>query len=163
MRIKLREMAQELYESIYSAEPCAAFEDTDFEFSALSTRDRQGLNRTISSADIKLALFHMRGLKMLGQDSLPFSLFQNNWDIVGQSVIDFVKNGLDKGEFPDYIKESLITLISKQEGPYWMIHFRPITLCNVIVKVSCPRPRLARIRDGHAMPTRTQGSKLLKG
>lgn len=73
---KLRETARELYKSLYIAEQCTPLEEMNFDFPLLSSRDRQGLNRNVSEAEIKGALFHMGGFNAPGPDGLPPCFFQ---------------------------------------------------------------------------------------
>lgn len=55
---------------------------------------------------------------------------------MGPLVVEFIKQAFDQKSFSNSMKnKTLITLIPKQEGPETMSQFRPMALCNVVVKL----------------------------
>lgn len=129
---KLSDLAREFYKNLYKAEQCLPIEDTNLHFPSLNHSDRRSLNRMVSEPEVKAALFQMGGLKAPGSDGLPPCFFQKNWEVVGGSVVRFVKAAFEQGIFPSSMNESLRTLIPKQEVVEAMNQFRHIALCNVI-------------------------------
>lgn len=61
--------------------------------------------------------------------------YQKFWDTVGPDVITYVKRAFEKGEVEEGSNQVLITLIPKQKVPEKITQFRPIALCNVLIKI----------------------------
>lgn len=61
--------------------------------------------------------------------------FQRFWHIVGDSVKREVKEAFTSQKVPEYLNQTLISLIPKQLGPETVSHYRPISLCNTVYKV----------------------------
>lgn len=62
--------------------------------------------------------------------------FQRFWHIIGDEVFDFVTNILHSTFFLDDVNCTNITLISKVKSPKLVFEFRPISLCNVVYKIT---------------------------
>lgn len=77
----------------------------------------------------------MNGRKAAGEEGLSAVFFQKYWNIVGASMTKFVLEAFRVGSFPPDMNRTLISLIPKQSPPECMAHFRPISLCNVVVKI----------------------------
>ena len=77
----------------------------------------------------------MGAFKAPGPDGVMPLFYQQFWGEVGTSVISFVQQAFKDGQFDPTINETLITLIPKVESPEHITQFRPISLCNVVVKV----------------------------
>ncbi|KAL5564670.1 hypothetical protein UlMin_027834 [Ulmus minor] len=62
--------------------------------------------------------------------------YQKYWSIVGEEVttacLGFLNEGLDLGS----INETLITLLPKVKCPTQITEFRPISLCNILYKIT---------------------------
>lgn len=58
---------------------------------------------------------------------------------MGTEIIQFVIRAFVDGHFPNYLNESLITLIPKQEVSETMAQFRPIALSNMVIKIITKR------------------------
>lgn len=72
--------------------------------------------------------------KSPGNDGLPAKLYQANWTVVGKSVCEFVQAAFRDGNFDRKVNETLLCIIPKTDHPERMNQFRPISLCNVVVK-----------------------------
>lgn len=55
--------------------------------------------------------------------------------MVGLSIVTFVQSVFRLGRVPLDVNTSVICLIPKVEYPKSLTQFRPISLCNVIVKI----------------------------
>ncbi|KAL5555420.1 hypothetical protein UlMin_037656 [Ulmus minor] len=86
--------------------------------------------------DVRTAIFQMASLKRPGADGMSALFYQKYWSIVGDEVttacLGFLNEGLDLGS----INETLITLLPKVKCPTQITEFRPISLCNVLYKIT---------------------------
>ena len=55
--------------------------------------------------------------------------------MVGNSVKNEVKSIFANQRVPEYLNQTLVTLIPKQLGPEKVSQYRPISLCNTIYKI----------------------------
>lgn len=85
--------------------------------------------------EIEDAIFHMHPLKGPGPDGLPALFFQKFCHIVGRDVKAHVKEILNHSRDPEDINKTFIALIPKGKNPASSKDFRPISLCNVVMKI----------------------------
>lgn len=69
---------------------------------------------------------------------------------MGPSVSEFVRKAFLVASFPTEMNETLITLIPKQNPSKKFAHFRPISLCNVVVKI------ISKVIANHLKPLTTK-------
>lgn len=93
------------------------------------------MNREVTSEEIKRAIFQMGPDKVSSPDVCPLSFFQRFWDVVGESVIQFVKEAFRRGTIPEEMNKVAIFLLPKIEETESLSKFRPIALCNVLIKI----------------------------
>ncbi|XP_028779093.1 uncharacterized protein LOC114735561 [Neltuma alba] len=99
--------------------------------------DQPILDRTSTEVDVKeihFAMFSMGGLKALEPDGLNALFFQHQWDNLGSSVIQVVKDTFSDPSSIQKLNYMFTVLIPKREYPETICDFRPIILCNVIYK-----------------------------
>ncbi|KAL5565680.1 hypothetical protein UlMin_028844 [Ulmus minor] len=84
----------------------------------------------------RTAIFQMAPSKSPGVDGMSALFYQKYWSIVGDEVttacLGFLNEGLDLGS----INETLITLLPKVKCPTQITEFRPISLCNILYKIT---------------------------
>ena len=97
--------------------------------------ERDHISRGINEEEIKVALWSLKPFKALGPDGLHAGFFQKFWPVVGDSVIEEVKEVFVSKKVLDYLNRTLITLIPKIQGPETLGNYRPISLCNTVYKV----------------------------
>jgi hypothetical protein len=74
--------------------------------------------------------------KAPGPDGFPTHFFQTHWDICSEEVAAAVLRVLTGEDNMEEINQIFIVLIPKVARPEELGQFRPISLCNVIYKIS---------------------------
>lgn len=101
----------------------------------ISTADNEQLLAEVTYEEVKQAVFSMHPDKAAGPDGLNPAFFQSFWNIVERDVVNFCRNFVSTGTLPPGINESLVCLIPKIKVPQTMGDLRPISLCNVLVRI----------------------------
>ena len=83
----------------------------------------------------KTALFQMYPTKAPGPDGFPAHFFQGHWDVCGEEVTHAVLKILNGVEEIGEVNQTLLVLIPKVLGASSLYQFRPISLCNVVLKI----------------------------
>jgi hypothetical protein len=85
--------------------------------------------------DVEEAINQMHPLKAPGPDGLPALFFQKFWHVVGRDVKNLVLGILNNNKSPEFINSTFIVLIPKGKNPKSPKDYRPISLCNVVIKI----------------------------
>ena len=101
----------------------------------LAEEESEALNREVLEEEIKEALWSMKPFKAPGLDGLHVGFYQCFWLMVGKSVVEEIKDIFLKKKIPEYLNQTLITLIPKIKGPESLGNYRPISLCNTVYKL----------------------------
>lgn len=89
----------------------------------------------MSMDEVKSAILGMSPLKAPRPDGMHALFFQENWDVIRQTMFSLVKGAFHDGQFPTMLSKTYISLMSKVEHPEVVSHLRPIALSNVVYKV----------------------------
>ncbi|OMO51256.1 reverse transcriptase [Corchorus capsularis] len=133
----IKQLVLSHFQLVYQAERI----DVDFENCCLKIRmplnDEQLmlLSHVPQEDEIHSALKAMTPYKSSGPDGFQAAFYQANWEVVRELVYNFVKNAFITGQFEEDLSRVLIVLIPKVESPVKVTQFRPISLCNVMVKL----------------------------
>lgn len=101
----------------------------------LEAGEANTLNAEIIVQEMKDGLWSLKPLKAPGPDGFHASFFQVFWNIVGDSIVEEVKNIFSSSTMPRHLNETLITLIPKCPKADCLAAFKPISLCNTVYKV----------------------------
>lgn len=85
--------------------------------------------------EVKETLSQMHPLKAPGPDGLPALFYQKYWGTVGTEVCSLVSDVLNNGRNLSDINITHIVLIPKGKNPSTPKEFRPISLCNMVMKM----------------------------
>jgi hypothetical protein len=93
------------------------------------------LNQDFSANEVSIAVHQLKGNSAPGPDGLSAKFFQTYWDIIGGDITNYALNVLNHGGDPDPLNDTYICLIPKNKQPTSPTDFRPIALCNVMLKI----------------------------
>lgn len=88
-----------------------------------------------TAEEIKNILFHLPKCKSPGPDGFSAEFFITSWDLVGQDLINAVRNFFLTSEMPRQVNATFISLIPKTIGASSLSDFRPVSLCNIVYKI----------------------------
>jgi hypothetical protein len=101
----------------------------------ISADMRDHLNTSFTQEEVMAAIKEMKGLAAPGPDGLPALFYHNYWEIVGREVTEAVLDVLNNEGDPSQYNATHICLIPKIKNPLGPSDYRPISLCNVILKI----------------------------
>lgn len=84
---------------------------------------------------MKRVLFKMHLDKALGPDGMTPAFFQKHWSVIGADIVNLVSNFFKDGTISQGLNDTNVVLITKKKSPIKIKELRPISLCNVLVKV----------------------------
>ncbi|KAL5862025.1 hypothetical protein ACOSQ4_003321 [Xanthoceras sorbifolium] len=93
------------------------------------------LERPFSAEEIRRALFDMAPSKTPGIDGFNTGFFQQFWPIIGKGMTDACLSILNDHRPMSELNHTLVILIPQIDRAVKMGDFRPISLCNVSLKI----------------------------
>lgn len=128
-------MAIKFYTDLFPLDPEAGGNFIIGKFPSLEQDVMQKLEATYTSKEVCGALMGMGSLKALGPDEFQALFFKKTWAKIGPALTEFVL-GVRRGEMsPKEESGALLVLIPKKVEPMTIREFRPISLCNVSIKL----------------------------
>ncbi|CAM8896820.1 unnamed protein product [Rhodiola kirilowii] len=88
-----------------------------------------------TEGEIKRALFQMHPTKAPGLDGYSALFYQTNWDVVSRDIIREVLMCLNNEVINPTLNATLIVLVPKVQKVEKVEQLRPISLCNVVMKI----------------------------
>lgn len=82
-----------------------------------------------------MALFSMHPDKSPGPDGMNPAFSQRFWNIIGPDTVKECRQILSSGKIPQNLNDTLVVLIPKKANPEVLADLRPISLCNVLIKI----------------------------
>lgn len=119
--------------SIMNRRPSAALGLSPFQ-ARLTEAEHEILAAQLTAKEIKDAVWATHPTKAPGPDGLQGFFYQNCWNTVGPSVIQFVQQAFLLGHFDTGMCKAFVCLIPKVSNPSTISEFHPISLCNVLYK-----------------------------
>ena len=103
-------------------------------FSSLSANTCSLLATPPTRADIEATIKSFQLLKAPGPDGFHPIFFQKFWNIIGDSITDYIQGIFTEKKIPPNLNSTLICLIPKVSSPETVHQFRPIGFCNTLYK-----------------------------
>jgi hypothetical protein len=104
--------------------------------SRITAEMNEHLLQPCTPEEVSQALQHMGPLKAPGPDGFSADFYQQNWGIVGDEVCRAISKFISIGVMDLEINATHIVLVPKKPKPTSVSDFRPISLCNVIYKLT---------------------------
>lgn len=132
----LSNMAHEYFRKLYSCESSTSdLQGYPASFPRLSDAVLSHIQRDVTDLEIREAAFYIGAFKAPGPDGIHASFFHTQWDSIGGKVCDFVKQVFEEPSKISSVNQTHIVLIPKVEYPESLKDLRPISLCNVSLKI----------------------------
>lgn len=133
-REDLKHLAVEFYGQSFSANREVNADFIRGHFLSLEEQCRN-LEKDVPITETKKALNDIGSWKALGPDSFQAGFYKNTWEVAGLAVHNFVQRVMKGEAISEEAGEALLVLIPKEANPSSIKRFRPISLCNVYVKL----------------------------
>ncbi|KAL8126011.1 hypothetical protein AgCh_013344 [Apium graveolens] len=101
----------------------------------ISDEQDKELVMPVTREEVKNAAFSMHPDKSPGIDGLNSCFFQTYWNVVGEDVIRCCQTFMNTGELPQAANKTVVCLIPKIKNPQKVTDLRPISLCNVLIRI----------------------------
>ncbi|PNX96792.1 ribonuclease H, partial [Trifolium pratense] len=95
----------------------------------------QELSKDFTKEEVFQAMKDMKSLAAPDPDGLPALFYHNYWEIIGEEVTNMVLDVLNNNGDPSHLNSTYICLIPKVKNPSSPSEYRPISLCNVTLKI----------------------------
>lgn len=132
---ELERIGIDFYKELFIANPNAGGRFIQGRFPQILRDAIQILQADCTLEELARALKGMGLLKAPGPDGFQPILFKRTWEIMGKAIFKFAGDVLGEGSIPSESTEDLLVLIPKKANPGLIRNFRPISLCNVSLKL----------------------------
>ena len=132
---KIQDTIISYFETMFTATTTEEQLSERLTFKRITEEQSYGLIQPVEEEEIRAAVFAMYPDKSPGIDGFNPCFFQVYWAIVKQDVVAFCKNFFDHGVLPENVKRTLVCLIPKVKQPKQVSDLRPISLCNVLMRI----------------------------
>ncbi|KAL8090281.1 hypothetical protein AgCh_039666 [Apium graveolens] len=131
----LSELITTYYDKMFTATETQWEEIVNKVPSSITEVQNKELLREVSVEEVRSALFHMHPDKSLGPNGMTPGFFQKHWSLVRNDIVLMVKKFFTEGVLLDGLNDTNLVLIPKKKNPSSVSDLRPISLCNVLVKI----------------------------
>jgi exonuclease III len=133
---EIQEVFLKYFQEIFTSSNPTNFQETmQVVANKVSPQMRDYLNQDFTAAEVSYATHQLKGNAAPGPDGLNANFYHTYWDIIGGDIIDAALNILNHGGNPTSYNDTFICLIPKNNNPTNPADFRPIALCNVMLKI----------------------------
>jgi hypothetical protein len=135
-RDKIEQIFLSHFQQLFTSQPTTNVEETTHLVQNKITSDQYNLLvQDYSVEEVTNAIKEMKSLAAPGLVGLPTKFYHTYWDIVEKDVISAALNILNNNGDPSPFNNTHSCLIPKINNPTHPSDFRPISLCNVTLKL----------------------------
>ncbi|KAK3549353.1 hypothetical protein QTP70_034579 [Hemibagrus guttatus] len=143
---EIRKQTVSFYSKLYSSEWSGAqvVEDSFLVgLPKLSERAARELDGELSLEELHEALQRMENGRVSGIDGLPAEFYKAFWAVIGQDVLDVLRDSIQRGELPLSCRRAVLTLLPKKGDLTHLKNWRPVSLlctdCKLLSKALASR------------------------
>ncbi|KAK3511548.1 hypothetical protein QTP70_009337 [Hemibagrus guttatus] len=143
---EIRKQTVSFYSKMYSSEWSGAqvVEDSFLVgLPKLSERAARVLDRELSLEELHEALQRMENGRASGIDGLPAEFYKAFWAVIGQDVLDVLRDSIQRGELLLSCRRAVLTLLTKKGDLTHLKNWRPVSLlctdCKLLSKALASR------------------------
>ena len=134
---EILKIQDDFYEKLYTSQKIKIHESylEGLNLKTLSDFERLDLEQTITTDEIKKAIFDMPDNKVPGNDGLPVEFYKFFYNELEGILVEVIKTAAREG-FPEKMSQGIISLLEKADKNLLLIaNWRPLSLLNVDFKV----------------------------
>ncbi|XP_074360805.1 uncharacterized protein LOC141701064 [Apium graveolens] len=132
---EIQAIISKYFEQIFTRSDSGELIPDRIKFQSITEEQSHNLLVHVVEKEVKEAVFSMAPEKSPGVDGLNPAFFQTYWIIVGKDVVDFCAKFFENGELSNNVNSILVCLIPKVKHPKQVSDLRPISLCNVLMRI----------------------------
>ncbi|XP_074322934.1 uncharacterized protein LOC141659900 [Apium graveolens] len=144
---EIQEIITDYFDNMFCSTSTGISLPARIELPVVSDMQSQLLVSPIVEEEVKRAVFAMHSDKSPGIDGLNPGFYRAYWEIVGGDVTKFCRTFFETGELPADVNRTLVCLIPKVKQPNKVADLRPISLCNVLMRI------LSKVMANRLKPT----------
>lgn len=131
----MRDLIGSYYEELFKTQGVEVDEVLNCVENRVSREQNDLLTEEFTDLDVKEAIFSMHPDKSPGPDGMNPAFYQRFWHIIGKDVTKACLQVLSSCTIPGSLNDTLVVLIPKMHDPEVITDLRPISLCNVMMKI----------------------------
>jgi hypothetical protein len=132
----IQEVFLQYFQEIFTSSNPTNIQDTiNVVANKVSPQMQDYLNQDFTAAEVSYATHQLKGNVAPGPDGLNANFYHTYWDIIGGDITNTALHILNHGGNLTSYNDSFICLIPKNKSPTTPADFRPIALCNVMLKI----------------------------
>ncbi|KAK3541206.1 hypothetical protein QTP86_016202, partial [Hemibagrus guttatus] len=128
---EIRKQIVRFYSKLYSSERSGAqIVEESFlkDLPKLSEQAARELDRELTLAELHKALQGMENGRAPGIDGLPVEFYKAFWAVIGQDVLEVLKDSMNVGQLPLSCRRAVLTLLPKKGDLTHLKNWRPVSL-----------------------------------
>lgn len=101
----------------------------------INQAQNEELIQKFTDEEVRDVIFSMHPDKSPGPDGMNPAFYQRFWNIIGPDTVKECRQILSSGKISQNLNDTLVVLIPKKTNPEVLTDLRPISLCNVLIKI----------------------------
>ncbi|KAK3526115.1 hypothetical protein QTP70_016001 [Hemibagrus guttatus] len=135
---EIRKQTVRFYSKLYSSERSGAqIVEESFlkDLPKLSEQAARERDRELTLAELHKALQGMENGRAPGIDGLPVEFYKAFWAVIGQDVLEVLKDSMNVGQLPLSCRRAVLTLLPKKGDLTHLKNWRPVSLLCTDIKL----------------------------
>lgn len=125
---------EKLFSHVQEENPPALQQVLDSQMKSIDAAEQELMEKTSTLSELHVATKALSKGKVPGPDGIPLEFFIQNWDIVGETLLLAILEGIENGTLHPHFT-GLLVLLAKRGDLRYLINRRPLTLLNLIYKI----------------------------